>query len=112
MVPKTVDPEVERRRAIERRRRVFFTLLVAVGATLVLGLIPALRPLLWVHVFADAALGAFVGFLISQKKRSYEEEFATEPRVLRPRTDSEEHVEPEFVLESEDQPMLLRASHL
>ena len=46
--------------ARKRRRDVFCGLLVAMGATLVLGLIPALRTMLLVHVIID---GLFVGYV-------------------------------------------------
>ncbi len=46
--------------ARKRRRDVFCGLLVAMGATLVLGLIPALRTVLLLHVVID---GLFVGYV-------------------------------------------------
>ena len=53
--------EARRLRGIRRRRQIATALLTVMGATLVLGLLPPLRPLLVIHVFADAA---FVGYLL------------------------------------------------
>ena len=59
------SPEAARRaRTLKRRRDVLFGLLAAMGGTLVLGLLPALR-MLWVaHVILDLAFAAYVAMLI------------------------------------------------
>ena len=55
---------MSRSEARRRRKAVFVGLLAAAGATLVLGLVPALRPLLWVHLLVDVALLAYVALLL------------------------------------------------
>lgn len=56
-----------RSRTIRRRRDVLSALIVAVLATLVLGLIPAFRVMLMAHVVADVLLVAYVGLLVHQR---------------------------------------------
>jgi hypothetical protein len=61
-----------RSRTIRRRRDVLTALVVAVLATLVLGLIPAFRLLLMVHVVADVLLVAYVALLVHQRNAAAE----------------------------------------
>ena len=56
-----------RSRTIRRRRDVLTALIVAVVATLALGLIPAFHVLLLAHVVADILLVAYVGLLVHQR---------------------------------------------
>ena len=56
-----------RSRTIRRRRDVLSALVVAVLATLVLGLLPAFRVMLVAHVVADVLLVAYVALLIHQR---------------------------------------------
>jgi hypothetical protein len=52
---------------IDQRRRIFVGLLAAGGATLVLGLVPALRMLLEVHLALDVLLAGYVVYLVRTK---------------------------------------------
>jgi len=56
----TVRP---RQRAVRRRRDILVGLAVAAAASLVLGFLPALRVLLFVHVLADVLLVGYIGAL-------------------------------------------------
>lgn len=69
------SPEAARRaRTLKRRRDVLFTLLGAMGVTLVLGLLPSLR-MLWVaHVLLDLAFGAYVAMLLRARGLATERE--------------------------------------
>jgi hypothetical protein len=61
MVPKGMsNPRSRRARLIEKRRRTFLRLLIAASATLVLGLIPALRVLWLAHLGLDVAIAGYV----------------------------------------------------
>lgn len=62
MVPSQPAQHVRRRRnrVIRRRRQNFMRLVFASGATLLLGLIPALRGLLAAHLVIDAVLAVYV----------------------------------------------------
>lgn len=68
MVPTEPYPDAMRRRARERRRRAFTGLVIAAGATLLLGLIPALRFFLLLHLMVDALLLVFVNYLVNLKR--------------------------------------------
>jgi Flp pilus assembly protein TadB len=57
-----------RGQARRRRRAVLRALLVAMAATLVLGLVPALRPLLVVHVVLDGLCVAYVALLVRRRR--------------------------------------------
>ena len=59
------SPQAARRaRTLKRRRDVLVTLLAAMGATLVFGLLPQLRALLVLHVALDLLCGAYVAVLV------------------------------------------------
>jgi len=77
-----------RSRTIRRRRDVLSALVVAVLATLVLGLIPAFRILLMANVIADVLLVAYVGLLVHQRNVAAEREmkvrFLPQPHRLDP----------------------------
>jgi len=61
MVPKDMaSPKRRRERVMLRRRRIFARMLLVAGVTLVLGLIPPLRPVLLAHLGLDLALVAYV----------------------------------------------------
>jgi fatty acid desaturase len=62
MVPKAMraQPKSRRARVVERRRRAFVRLVFAAVATLVLGLVPPLRPLLLAHLALDVVLAGYV----------------------------------------------------
>lgn len=63
-----------RRRSQRRRRDVLITLLSVAVGTLALGLVPSLRMLLLVHLFADLLLVAYVALLIRQRDVAAERE--------------------------------------
>jgi hypothetical protein len=58
--------------ARRRRRDILFSLLVAAGATLVLGAVPALRILWLAHVAVDVLLIGYVALLIRQRNLATE----------------------------------------
>ena len=77
-----------RSRTIRRRRDVLSALVVAVLATLVLGLLPAFRVMLLAHLVADVLLVAYVGLLIHQRnvaaERDLKVRFLPQPHRLDP----------------------------
>lgn len=70
MIPRSevTQPVRRRSRVIRRRRQNFQRMLVVAGATLVLGLVPALRWMLFVHLAVDAAIGFYVVRLLRWKR--------------------------------------------
>lgn len=70
VVPPTRQEDEPRRQVVERRRQVFMGLVAATAATALLGLLPALRVLLWLNLTFDLALAGFVMFLLQEKRRS------------------------------------------
>ena len=87
-----------RARTLQRRRYVFAALVSAAGATVVLGLIPALHVLLYVHIGVDVLLAAYVVLLVRQRGVRAEQEMkvrffpgpqAIEPAMLRRSTSVE-----------------------
>lgn len=90
-----------RSRTLRRRRDVLTALAAAVAATLVLGLLPALRILWAVNVVADILLVAYVALLVHQRNVSAERDMKV--RFL-PRTTA---FEPALV---RNEPALLRRS--
>jgi hypothetical protein len=84
----TPAPSAARSRTIRRRRDVLSALVVAVLATLVLGLIPGFRMLLMAHVVADILLVAYVGLLVHQRnvaaERDMKVRFLPQPHRLDP----------------------------
>ena len=60
--------------ARKRRRDVFCGLLVAMGATLVLSLIPSLRMMLVLHVVVDLVFAAYVALLVRARNVAAERE--------------------------------------
>ena len=69
-----ISPRHHAGRALARKRRrdVLCGLLVAMGATLVLSLIPALRSMLFVHVVLDGLFAAYVGLLVRARNLATE----------------------------------------
>lgn len=53
-------PGTRRARVVARRRRAFERLALAAASTLILGLIPGLRGVLWAHVMVDLCVVAYV----------------------------------------------------
>lgn len=84
------DKERMRREAIARRRTTFLALLWVAGATLLLGLIPALRFLLTIHLLADLILAGFVAYLIWDRRTAEE---AYRPRHSAEQQEAEEEFE-------------------
>ncbi len=70
MVPRSdvTQPVRRRGRVIRRRRQNFERLLAVAGATLVLGFVPALRWMFFVHLAVDAVLGLYVARLLRWKR--------------------------------------------
>lgn len=62
------------RQSVKRRRDVFLGLLVAMGGSLVLGLLPPLRALWAVHLVLDVLFVAYVGALIYLRNLAAERE--------------------------------------
>jgi type III secretory pathway component EscV len=77
-----------RSRTLRRRRDVFTALLGAAAVSLVLGLVPAFRVLLLVHLAVDVLLVAYVALLIRQRSLAAEREmkvrFLPESRPMQP----------------------------
>jgi hypothetical protein len=77
-----------RRRALRRRRDILVGLLATAGLTLLLGILPALRAMLMVHLVVDVLLVAYVALLIRQRTLAAEREmkvrFLPGPRVMEP----------------------------
>lgn len=72
----------------KRRRDVLVTLLWVMGGTLVLGLLPAFRALLWIHLLADLLFGAYIALLLHFKRTSQHQRSARAGNVTRlPRQD-------------------------
>lgn len=61
------EARLPRRRALDRRRRIFSGLLILSLATLLLGLLPWWRGLLKLNLAADLLLATYVAFLINTK---------------------------------------------
>jgi hypothetical protein len=66
-LPAASPSSAARSRTMRRRRDVLSALVVAVLATLVLGLLPAFRVMLVAHLVADILLVAYVALLIHQR---------------------------------------------
>ena len=72
---RTYSTEGARRaRTVKRRRDVLLTLVVAMGVTLVLGMLPPFRAVLWLHVACDIAFGLYVTMLIKIRNQAAERE--------------------------------------
>ena len=82
------------RQTVKRRRDIFVGLLVAMGASLVLGFLPQLRILWSIHVLLDVLFVAYVGALVYLRNLAAEREMkvrflpaaAPEPALLLRRT--------------------------
>lgn len=72
--------------ARKRRRDVFCGLLVAMGATLVLGLVPSLRMMLVLHLVVDVLFAAYVALLVRARNLAAEREIKVRflPGVVTP----------------------------
>lgn len=72
---RTYSPEAARRaRTMRRRRDVLLTLVAAMALTLLLGLLPPFRAVLWLQVASDLAFAAYVGMLIKMRNQAAERE--------------------------------------
>ena len=73
--PRGYDREAARRaRTLKRRRDVLFTLVVAMGVTLLLGLLPPFRALLGLHVLCDMLFAGYVALLVKARNEAAERE--------------------------------------
>lgn len=66
--------DARRARTLKRRRDVLFTLMVAMGLTLVLGLLPPFRALLGLHVVCDLLFAGYVCLLLRARNHAAERE--------------------------------------
>lgn len=77
-----------RSRTLRRRRDVFVALLGAAATTLVLGLLPSLRALLYAHLVVDVLLVTYVALLVRHRTVAAEQEmkvrFLPGPHPLEP----------------------------
>ncbi|MGH9281673.1 MAG: hypothetical protein ACRD0S_01920 [Acidimicrobiales bacterium] len=72
---RSYSPGAARRaRTLRRRRDALFTLLVAMGVTLVLGLLPPFRVLLALHVVFDVLFAGYVALLVRARNAAAERE--------------------------------------
>ncbi|MGH9153773.1 MAG: hypothetical protein ACRD03_15540 [Acidimicrobiales bacterium] len=72
---RSYSPAAARRaRTMRRRRDVLFTLVAAMALTLLLGLLPPFRAVLWLHVACDLALAAYVAMLVKMRNQAAERE--------------------------------------
>lgn len=71
----------------KRRRDIFCGLLVAMGVSLVLSLVPALRMMLWVHLIIDIAFVGYVSLLVRVRNLAAERELKVRflPAMANPR---------------------------
>ena len=72
--------------ARKRRRDIFCGLLVAIGVSLVLSLVPAMRIMLWVHLALDVAFVAYVALLVRARNLATERDLKVRflPTVANP----------------------------
>jgi hypothetical protein len=81
-------PSPRRQAALRRRRDILVGLLATSALTLVLGILPALRGMLMLHLVVDVLLVAYIALLIRQRTLAAEREmkvrFLPGPRVMEP----------------------------
>lgn len=66
--------EARRRRTVKRRRDILVSLLAGMAGTLVLGLVPALRELLYLHLMLDLLFAGYVALLVRMRNVAAERE--------------------------------------
>jgi hypothetical protein len=88
----TAMAEARRRRTQARRREVFMGLVISMGATLVLGVIPAFRVFWALHVVLDLLFAGYVAMLAHLRNMASER--SAKVRFLTPRP----QVEPALLL--------------
>lgn len=81
--PKAEDIERTKELTLARRRKVFTALAGAAIATLLLGMFPALRGLLKLHLAVDLILAGYVVLLLQMKQRAPTRRQVTEERPER-----------------------------
>ena len=98
--PLTEEEKARRAEVQQRRREVLSALVVSVGGTFFLGLLPPLRMLWWANLFFDALLGGYIVLLMRLK--SIEAERLAKLRYLpsapAKKTQPAAHTEPSVVL--------------
>lgn len=72
--PAQLAQSARRARTLRRRRDVLAVLLAGMAGTLLLGLFPSLRPLLWLHVALDLAFFGYVALLVRARNAAAERE--------------------------------------
>jgi hypothetical protein len=83
MVPRSevTQPVRRRSRVIRRRRQNFERMLIVAGVTLVLGFVPALRWMWFVHLAVDAGIGLYVARLLRWKHDEEERNRVVTPLI-------------------------------
>ncbi|MGH2733540.1 MAG: hypothetical protein ACRDJG_11510 [Actinomycetota bacterium] len=67
------DLTIPRKRHLERRRRLFCTLVGGVAGTLVLGLLPGMSDALKIHLVLDLVLAGYIWLLLKTKRQRLSE---------------------------------------
>lgn len=92
MVPRSevTQPVRRRSRVIRRRRQNFERLVAAAGVTMILGFVPALRWMWFVHLAIDGAIGFYVSRLLRWKRDEEERARVVMPLPAEPESDIEQ----------------------
>jgi hypothetical protein len=69
LTPRRPNDQEERKTRILKRRRIFVSLLGALGFNLFLGILPGFHSMLWVSLILAVTLGGYVAFLLQEKNR-------------------------------------------
>lgn len=85
-VPGAMRATMTRQQAQKRRRDIVTGLLIVMGATFLLGIMYVpFRPILWLHLVADIAFGAYITLLIRARHEAAEREMKV---TFLPKTDA------------------------
>ena len=96
MVPRSevTQPVRRRTRVIRRRRQNFERMLAVAGVTLILGFVPALRWMWFVHLAVDAAIGLYIARLLRWKRDEEERNRVVTPLLAEVTAgDEEQHAQ-------------------
>jgi hypothetical protein len=69
LMPMSPEDQPDHKLDIPRRRQTFFSLLIIFGVSLMVGLFPGLRVMLWAALASAVVLAGFVVYLIYSKKK-------------------------------------------